>query len=93
MTGVSRSHPHWRAVRDQQRAKRLPCHWCGQPIDYSLTYPDPGAFTADHVKPWARYPELRIDPGNVVSSHARCNWAKSDSEHYAAGLGALSEVF
>lgn len=89
----SRSDPRWRALRAQQKAKRLPCWLCGQPIDYSKDYPHPDSFTADHIKPWARYPELRLDPGNVVSSHARCNWSKNDNEHHTAGLGGLSEVF
>ncbi|WP_083420823.1 HNH endonuclease [Curtobacterium sp. MCBA15_009] len=83
----------WREIAKRQRSKGLPCFHCGQPIDYSLKWPDPGSFSADHLKPWARHPELRYDPGNVVSSHLRCNWQKSDSEHYTPGLGNLSEKF
>lgn len=91
--GYGRSTRNWRALRDRQKAKRLPCYHCGQPIDYDKPYPHPDSFTADHLKPKTRYPELAEDPGNVVSSHARCNWSKGDREHYSAGLGGLSEVF
>lgn len=89
----SRSDARWRRLRAEQKRKRLPCFWCGQPIEYDKDYPHPASFTADHVRPWERHPELRLDPGNVVSAHASCNWAKNDSEHFSAGLGELSEEF
>jgi 5-methylcytosine-specific restriction endonuclease McrA len=87
------SDRQWRAVAKAQRAKHLPCWHCGQPIDYTLKWPDPNSFSADHLKPYVRHPELRYDPGNVVSSHLLCNQKKGDAEHYSAGLGVLSEVF
>lgn len=87
------SDRQWRAVAKAQRAKRLPCFHCGQPIDYDLEWPHPESFSADHLKSWARYPELRYDPANVVSSHLLCNQKKGDSAHFSAGLGQLSEDF
>jgi 5-methylcytosine-specific restriction endonuclease McrA len=83
----------WRQIAKTQRAKGLPCFHCGQPIDYSLKWPDPGSFSADHLKPYVTNEELRYDPGNVVSSHLRCNQKKGASSHYTAGLGVLSEKF
>lgn len=83
----------WKRLTDAQRSKRLPCFLCGQPIDYTLKWPDPGSFSADHIKPWIRHVELRLDPGNVVSAHLRCNQSKGDSEHYTVGLGVASQVF
>jgi hypothetical protein len=83
----------WREIAKRQRAKGLPCFHCGQPIDYSLKWPDPGSFSADHLKPYVTNAELRYDPGNVVSSHLRCNQTKGASSHYSAGLGNLSEKF
>ena len=83
----------WRKLAAVQRAKHLPCFICGQLISYDLEWPDPASFSADHIKPWVRHPELRLDPGNVVSSHLRCNLAKSDNEHNTPGMGALSENF
>ncbi|PCN47411.1 HNH endonuclease [Curtobacterium sp. 'Ferrero'] len=83
----------WRKIAQAQRAKGLKCWHCGQPIDYSLQFPDPNSFSADHLRPWAGHPELRYDPANVVSSHLRCNQVKGSNEHFAAGLGSLSEDF
>lgn len=83
----------WKQVAKAQRAKRLPCWHCGQPIDYDAPRYHRDSFSADHLKPWSRYPELRYDPGNVVSSHLHCNQSKGDRESFGAGLGALSEVF
>jgi 5-methylcytosine-specific restriction endonuclease McrA len=87
---AGRSTALWRRLKAQQRAKRLPCWLCGMPIDYSLKYPDPGSFTVDHVRSWVNHPELREDPGNLVSAHASCNWAKGDREQFAPDLGNLS---
>lgn len=83
----------WRNLAAVQRAKHLPCYLCGQPIDYDLEWPHPASFSADHVKPYVRHPHLRLDPGNVVSSHLRCNQSKGDNEHPTPGMGLLSEVF
>lgn len=83
----------WKQIAKAQRAKRLPCHLCGMPIDYEAKWPDPKSFSADHTRPWARHPELRYDPGNVVSAHLLCNQVKSDQQHFQPGLGSLSEEF
>lgn len=46
------------ALRKKHRAiiaKAKPaCHICGQPIDYSLQYPDPMCFVVDHLVPIAK---------------------------------------
>lgn len=53
---------------------RPPCWICGDPIDYSLIYPDPDCFTVDH--------EIAIAAGgsedlsNCRPSHNRCNREK-----------------
>ena len=83
----------WKRIAKAQKAKHLPCYHCGQPIDYTLKWPHPESFSADHLKPWVNNPSLRYDPGNVVSSHLLCNQSKGSNEHYAAGLGSLSQVF
>lgn len=90
---AGRSTRTWRRLAAAQRAKRLPCWHCGQPIDYTAPAGHPDSFSADHLKPWINHPHLREDPGNVVSSHLLCNQKKGASEHATAGLGALSEVF
>ena len=83
----------WAKIRDAQKSRRLPCNLCGQPIDYSLKWPHPQSFSADHIRPYEHNPDLRLDPGNVQSSHLRCNQSKGDNQHYSAGMGSASQVF
>lgn len=92
-TAIGRSTRNWRKLAAAQKAKRLPCFHCGQPIDYDAPPRHPDSFSADHLKPLSLFPELAESPGNVVSSHLRCNQVKGASTHYSAGLGALSEDF
>ena len=70
---TSRRTKRAKHLAKEQRAKRLPCWLCGLPIDYTLPPDDDMAFSVDHVKPWSTHPELREDPGNLASAHARCN--------------------
>tara|TARA_R110002020_G_scaffold335482_1_gene550616 strand:- start:83 stop:304 length:222 start_codon:yes stop_codon:yes gene_type:complete len=39
--------------RDRARiaATKADCHICGKPIDYTIKWPDPMSFEADHVEP------------------------------------------
>ena len=50
---TSRDDRSYRARRDALKRiamrKNLPCHLCGDPIDYTATYTDRRAFTADHI--------------------------------------------
>lgn len=85
----SRSTRRLQRLRADQRAKRLPCWLCGQPIDYDLPDDDPSAFSLDHAKPWSLFPELREDPGNLRSAHLRCNKARGNREP-TPGLGLRS---
>ena len=58
--------------RDRDRAairrSGAPCYLCGEPIDYSLRWPDPWCFTVDHVVP--------IDAGGPdhISNKAAAHW-------------------
>lgn len=72
-----------RDYRAECAAASLPCWLCGQAIDYRLRHrpgrPIPaGAFEADHVKTWTKYPHLRMDRANLRPSHHECNRARSD---------------
>lgn len=70
-----------RAYRRKQRIlknRRLPCAWCGHPIDYSLPYTHPMSFTADH-------PEAIGNGGHLVRQdlepmHRKCNAQKGASQ-------------
>lgn len=70
----------YRRAQDRERLKRraLPCHICGQPIDYTLKTPDPMSFELDHVVPVRTSPEREHDPTNHAASHRTCNRAKWD---------------
>lgn len=47
-----------------------PCHLCGKPIDMSLPYTHPLAFTADHLDAIANGGQLL---GDLAPAHRRCN--------------------
>lgn len=53
------------------------CGICQQPVDRTLTYPDPGSPSLDHVIPLARGGTHTYD--NVQIAHLACNHLKSDA--------------
>lgn len=53
-----------------------PCSICGNPIDYTLPYLDPGEYVVDHVVPLNR--GGADDLSNAAAAHRSCNRAKSD---------------
>lgn len=57
-----------RRLRTQVGARGLPCHLCGQPIDYS------GPWDLDELIPRALGGDP-LDPAGVAPAHARCNRA------------------
>lgn len=66
------------ALRKRVAAMGLPCHLCGQPIDYTLPAGHPLAFELDELVPLASLPpEARsaaaTDPRNVAPAHRICN--------------------
>lgn len=62
-------------LKRKARARGWPCWLCLQPIDYSLDYRDPLAFTADHVEPLARGGALL---GVLKPAHRSCNSRRGD---------------
>lgn len=64
--------------RDRQVIRRTkpPCGICGEDIDYSLPYLDPGEFTVDHVIPLSKGGV--DDLTNKQAAHRACNRDKSD---------------
>ena len=61
------------ALKRRTAAARLPCAWCGGPIDTTLHHLDPMAFTADHPKALAAGGPLIQD---LVPMHRKCNASK-----------------
>lgn len=67
----------------------LPCHICGQPIDYSLTtYVDPTdgrekrhpmSFELDELVPVSKGGDP-LDPGNVAPAHRVCNQMRGNRD-------------
>jgi hypothetical protein len=67
----------YRKARKALRAQGLPCWICRRPIDYTLRWPDPRAFTADH------YVEVDAgghghDEGNLRAAHGSCNFTRGN---------------
>ena len=72
-----------KAIRDRARKRigRLveagePCCFCGRPIDLSVPYPDPEAFTVDHCVPTSH--GGRDDYDLLRPAHNRCNRQRSN---------------
>ncbi len=61
-----------RKVRAWLKAQGMPCHICGQPIDYSLPAGNPMSFEVDEIVPVSRGGSP-IDAGNVAPAHRICN--------------------
>lgn len=87
---AGRATHNWRKLKAAQRAKRLPCALCGQPIDYLLKWPDPGSFTVDHTLARVHHRDLAEDPANLTSAHLACNVAKGHRAE-PPSLGLRSE--
>lgn len=99
--GVGVARDEWRsstgqrvrlACWDRDRKANAPCWLCGGPIDYSLGPYAPGKSTEcwepDHRRPRDRYPELTLEPSNIMPSHAHCNRSRGDK----AGLSNIGKT-
>jgi 5-methylcytosine-specific restriction endonuclease McrA len=67
----------WAAVRDRVKAnwrhQKLPCHYCGEPLDWSRRY----GTIVDHVIPRHQRPDLAFTESNLVVVHHQCNSKKA----------------
>ena len=85
-----------KAIRDRAR-KRIaqlvqagePCCFCKRPIDLSVPYPDPEAFTVDHQVPTSH--GGRDDYNLLRPAHNKCNRQRSNMPDGSVGRnsGAL----
>lgn len=88
--------PRSTTVREAHRRAiardRPPCGICGEEIDYTLRYPDPGSFVVDHIHPRAKGGEDELD--NKQAAHNKCNRAKSDklAGHEPRGQAGVAYV-
>jgi len=83
-----RSTRRFRMLAANQRAKRLPCWLCGQPVVYDNN-DDPHSFTVDHEKPLSTHPELAEEPMNLRTAGSRCNSSRGNRPPQPS-LGATS---
>lgn len=73
------------------------CGICGQPVDRSLKYPDPGCATVDHIVPISRggHPSALE---NLQLAHFRCNRLKfnqlmnENQKQHSADESVLSSI-
>lgn len=56
------------------------CSWCGRPIDLSLHYLHPRAWTMDHDIPLSLRPDLWGEPSNLREMHKDCNSQKGKGQ-------------
>lgn len=85
-----RSTRRFKRMAQEVRARRLPCCYCGQAIDYSLPPNDRGAFTVAHRLAVATHPQLAEDPANIRgAAHRACNSAAGISNE-PVSLGMVS---
>jgi 5-methylcytosine-specific restriction endonuclease McrA len=89
---AGRSGSNWRRLRAEVKARRDKCYHCGQPINWAAKWPAGDSFSVDHLLPFVKHPELAEDPGNLVTSHLRCNLSKGSGEAKLS-LGNRSEEF
>lgn len=76
---AGRKGSRWRTLAAQVKARRGPCCRCGQPIDYTLAWPDPASFSVDHYPhPLSTHPHMAEDPANLKAAHLACNQAAGD---------------
>jgi 5-methylcytosine-specific restriction endonuclease McrA len=88
---AGRRGARWVRLKAEVRARRRACCLCGQPIDYSLQWPDPGSFSVQHLKSWDAHPELREDPANLDAAHLGCNTSAGKTPK--PSLGGTSEAW
>lgn len=79
----------WETLKANLRAQRRPCWLCGQPIDYTLQWPDLGSFSVDHRTPREDAPHLAEDPANLAAAHLGCNTTRGKRDP-SPSLGSSS---
>ena len=69
-----------RKVRAWLKAQGMPCHICGQPIDYLAPPLSPDSWEPDHILPCDKHPDRMYDIANLAPSHSSCNRSRGDAE-------------
>lgn len=80
-----------RKLRAWLRSQGMPCHICGQPIDYSLPAGDPMSFEVDEIVPVSKGGSP-TDRSNVAAAHRICNQRRGNRDLAAASGTAPAPV-
>ena len=79
----------WRRLARDYKAhcktRKLLCHICRQPIDYTLTT-GRWCFEPDHKYPRKTYPHLTFTWSNLLPSHRTCNRSRQAKPYVAQEL-------
>lgn len=75
-------HGGWSSARSEfiAKAELTDCGICGEPIDYSLAFPDRKCATVDHIVPRSRGGSHAL--GNLQYAHSSCNSIKRDKINF-----------
>ena len=68
-----------RKARSWLRDQGLPCHICGQPIDYDLPAGDPMSFEVDEIVPVSKGGSP-YDRSNLAPAHRICNQRRGNRD-------------
>ena len=66
-------------IRHAHAITNQPCALCGEPIDYTLAYPNPWCWSLDHIQA-IHQGGMEFDPANTQASHLRHNLSRGASE-------------
>lgn len=80
-----------RKLRAWLGAQGMPCHICGQPIDYSLPAGDPMSFEVDEIVPVSKGGSP-TDRSNVAPAHRICNQRRGNRDLAGPGPGARAPI-
>ena len=86
---IANGHPDCGSEHHVCSQQHPPCGICGEPIDYTLPYLDPGEFVVDHVIP-VRHGGADVLT-NKQAAHRSCNRDKSDKIAHQAGITYVTE--
>lgn len=89
--GGRRTKTALQALKKRGKQTNTPCAICGQPIDYTLDYPDPNSCSVQHLIPRSVRPELTWEPSNWAPAHLTCN--KAQGAKLQLDLGVTSTRF
>lgn len=82
--GASSLGTEYKKLRYWARRNLVPVCWlCGQWIDRDLKFPDKRSWSADHIIPVSKRPDLALERDNIAPAHLSCNSSRQDKDPHA----------